>query len=90
MDTSEIRPSVLWFAGQMETKLRENEHKGNWTTRPDGDLLVDLEGEVVELEDSIALQTNPTEIIKEAADVANFAMMIATKHGEIPWKPGRG
>ena len=25
-----VRPEVLWFAQQMEAKLKANDHKGGW------------------------------------------------------------
>jgi NTP pyrophosphatase (non-canonical NTP hydrolase) len=75
---AEIRPEVRMFAVQMETQLRANDHKPGWS----GDRLVDLlqriYDEAHELNEAINCDGGrPERIIKEAADVANFAMMIA-------------
>lgn len=83
------RAAVLWFAERMERKLRANDHKHHWRTSEDGYLSTRLHQEAKEL--SRALQRFHTEregptraspetiqaVIDEAADVANFAMMIA-------------
>ena len=70
--------SLEWFKGQMEQKLRENEHKGGREHEPYGRLHYLLQGEIDELTDEIfAWPPNYNAIIMEAADVANFAMMIA-------------
>lgn len=80
--TKEIKPreSVMWFAEQMELKLRENDHKGGWEDASVDYLSVRLLEEVAELCMAIhrrgMIKNNPG-IKKEAADVANFAMMIA-------------
>jgi hypothetical protein len=67
-----LRESVQWFAQQMELKLRENDHKGGWSDHDFYSLFTRLKQEAQELE------TCPnSEDIREAADVANFAMMIA-------------
>lgn len=60
----------------MELKLRENRHKeigdyDHW------ELLELLKEEVVELEDAMYSSSNPDEVRKEAADVANFALLIS-------------
>lgn len=82
------RDEVLWFAGRMERKLAANDHKGHWDNCDFGYLSRRLHQEAKEL--SRALQrlksyagTYPVAektvqgVIDEAADVANFAMMIA-------------
>lgn len=82
-----VRPAVRWFAEQMEAKLRENDHKGGWIGH-DG-LLTRLREETDELYDAIvrheagviAPNTHPDQVTREAADVANFAMMIADNYG---------
>ncbi len=72
---SDIRDSVKWFANQMEFKLKRNA-KGGWDECDIHFLLKFLKREVAELEKSISFG-NKSDVIKEAADVANFAMMIA-------------
>lgn len=92
------RPAVLWFAEQMETKLRANDHKGGWlgigmeyAQRRMRQEALDLEAAIAEYSQYNAdgsLKTDQQElaarhrIILEAADVANFAMMIADE-----WRP---
>jgi NTP pyrophosphatase (non-canonical NTP hydrolase) len=84
------RPAVQWFAGEMEEKLRKNDHRG-----PDGwkgcrfDYLTGrLMQEMMEVFRELWRANADTRIAKidsevarkitdECADVANFAMMIA-------------
>lgn len=79
------RESVQWFAEQMEIKLRENDHKGGWDNCGIFWLLNQLVKEVKELSDAMNSGHNSESgldlknIIREASDVANFAMMIADK-----------
>jgi hypothetical protein len=89
------RRAVLWFAGEMESKLRANDHKSDWLGIPLNELLTLLRAEVVELEQAVAaMQAKPRkdrtlmatfalmdDVVKEAADVGNFAMMIADRVG---------
>jgi hypothetical protein len=74
-----IRPEVLWFASKMEERLRANDHKGGWH-ECDWDFLqgrmADEADELVALLRSSGI-TQTERIWHEAADVANFAMMIA-------------
>lgn len=73
-----MREDVKWFAEQMESKLQENDHKGGWEECDPFWLLDRLKEEIFELKLSMARQENE-DVIKECADVANFAMMIADK-----------
>jgi hypothetical protein len=70
----QIRPSLIWFIEKMENKLKLNDHKGGWKNCDNGYLLGLLNQEIVELEEALQKDYN---IIDEAIDVANFAMMIA-------------
>ena len=72
----ELSRQLGWFAGQMAKKLRENDHKGSWEGLGNDHLTHRLHQEFVELTEAIAKGT-PEQIISEAADVANFALMIA-------------
>lgn len=74
-----IRPEVAWFAEIMEKQLKANDHKGGWQDgRCSNDHLMQrLRDEIKELEDAQTI--SPRAIILEAADVANFAMMIADR-----------
>jgi len=78
-DYGYIRDSVVKFMFDMEDQLRANEHKGGWKHLDDSYLLARLMEELGELAVAIEYGTNKKEIIREAADVANFAMMIADK-----------
>ncbi len=76
--TPELREPVRRFAETMEQRLRANDHKGGWTRCEVLWLLGRLREEVEELEREI-LRGEPAAIVHEAADVANFAMMIADR-----------
>ena len=82
-----LRPCVEWFAQQMERVLRQNDYKGGWQEMFIEDLIDRLHEEVSELE---TCGCKPRRIIKEAADVANFAMMIADQHRSSAQRAGGG
>ena len=79
---TEARLSVRWFAEQMEKKLIENDHKPDWKDSHLFDLMTGLADEAQELNGALrdffiyGIATLE-EIIKECAEVGNFAMMIA-------------
>jgi len=85
----EVREEVMWFTKQMEKKLLENDHKGGWEHCSNIMLLARLFEESEELDYALGhpnslgytrRQVSSVEdSISEAADVANFAMMIADK-----------
>ena len=68
------RKQILRFAMDMERELLENDHKSGWSGMPLGYLLRRVRQEVEELSKAIAEKKN---VVGEAADVANFCMMIA-------------
>jgi len=72
-----IEADVAIFADAMKQKLGENEHKGYWDKLTLLELLYLLSNEVEELTDAILVK-DETEVMREAADVGNFAMMICT------------
>jgi len=74
--TERWRNEVVIFADAMEAKLKENDHKQHWSSMPMQYLIGRLAEEQEELREAIEGE-NSEEILKEAADVANFAMMIA-------------
>ena len=74
-----LRPEVQWFAEQMEIKLRENDWKGGWKGESVSELTARIEDETVELWQSIMPHAQPVNIVREAVDVANFAMMVADR-----------
>ena len=82
------RPVVQRFALLMEEVLRANDHKPGWEEDEHGDLMTRLEQETTELRELISAHPwdvpsrhLPDEvrqrILREAADVANFALMVA-------------
>ena len=79
MDQIELRAEVRWFAQQMELQLRANDWKGGWHDDGLAPLYGMLRQEMQELEYAIfpRFEEEGERIVKEAADVANFAMMIA-------------
>ena len=90
VDETELRPSVLAFARLMEAKLRANDHKSGWSGEDFFDLFDRLIEETSELHnalcrhakrlswgDSWVMEDTKAWVGEEAADVANFAMMIA-------------
>lgn len=82
--TVEARPVVQWFAKQMEQALRKNDHKGGWDKCDPYDLLERLREESDELHEAIGPSGRMfpgLAVIAEAADVANYAMMIADQYG---------
>lgn len=71
-----MRHEVKTFAQCMEHKLKKNDHKGGWENVSNEKLFELLRQEVDELEK--AMQNEPElNSVFEAADIANFAMMIA-------------
>lgn len=74
MEAADIRQEVSWFSLEMERKLKANDHKGGWRDCSMDYLFRRLREEM----DELALAEGD-DIIDEAADVANFAMMIADR-----------
>ena len=74
-------PRMKWFYEQMEGKmlLPKNIAKGDWRESRIRDLYVLLIGEVRELEAELYSSGPHDNIVKECADIANFAMMIADR-----------
>lgn len=94
----ELRPRVAAFAQAMERKLRDNDHKRGWVDDWPTDLMCRLQEEVDELQEVVERYENDTypasverkeEVLAEAADVANFAMMVADVCGvlDVPRAP---
>ena len=71
------KEAVRRFGLQMTENLNNNIHKGHWKGENNGYLLSRLREEIQELEDALRSGTDPKTIQQEAADIANFAMMIA-------------
>lgn len=82
------RPEVAAFANLMECQLRANDHKPGWKGEAIGSLRNQLFREARELSDALNLRimdpSNAAAAVgREAADVANFAMMIADVAGAL-------
>ena len=76
------RKSVEVFAVEMERRLRRNDYKGGWLDEHLDYLIERLEEEVEELKRAsrrYGSKRNDRSVIMEAADVANFAMMLADR-----------
>ena len=88
---TQIRPSVMHFAAHMERVLEANDHKGGWLLMSDREVMFRIHDETTELGDAtVAWFTNhqmtqihpgtkkslTDELVKEAIDVANYAMML--------------
>lgn len=77
--------SVFNFAKAMEYKLSTKRHKGDrkrWLEGNIPQMKRYLIGELEELQEAIDLGLSSQEVLWEAADVANFAMMIADIYNE--------
>jgi NTP pyrophosphatase (non-canonical NTP hydrolase) len=80
-DTSSgVQKCVKEFALEMEKKLKANEHKPGWSDCEMTHLFRRLEEELRELIRAIATLEDCNKVISEAADVANFAMMVADRY----------
>jgi hypothetical protein len=84
----ELRPEVRAFAEAMETKLRANDHKGGWQDDAASRLMRRLHEETAELEAALGnsdLKGSAWQALvrREAADVGNFAMMVADVCGSL-------
>lgn len=88
-DQRTLRSEVQQFAHLMESTLRANESKGTWKGCDLLWLLERLEEEVSEVKRAITEHEVGLHIACEAADVANFAMMIADVSGGLEtWTQG--
>ncbi len=90
----EVRSSVRVFSLLMEDKLRQNDHKGGWQGCTAEYLKKRLLDEAMELVDAVDTtgfyipgamlgMDDIKRLGREAADVANFAMMIADNCGAL-------
>jgi NTP pyrophosphatase (non-canonical NTP hydrolase) len=83
-DEKEFMPVLEWFKDRMAAKLGlpKNLAKRHWSNDVPADLLLRLKEETDELENLLEIfdsghEIHMEDLINEAADVANFAMMIA-------------
>ena len=72
------RQGVRLMSAAMRDKLRLNRNKGDWTQYTLRELVELLDIEVAELKEELRRQRlRPDFVWHEAADVANYAMMVA-------------
>lgn len=76
-EVQQYRDDIRRFVDAMVYKLRVHHKKGRWEEMPLERALELLRGEVQEL-DTAVKEGNLLEILTEAADVANYAMIIAS------------
>lgn len=78
-----LRPEVRRFAAAMEQKLRANDAKGGWKDCTPFEMIQRAQEELRELECEVRRippgVTTTEECRKEAADVANFLMMVVER-----------
>lgn len=86
IEVSDIRPEVTAFAKAMERKLRDNDYKGGWKDMPIDAMWKRVIQELAELigchEDSDVLAKD-LRFLDEAADVANYLMMMCDVRGHL-------
>ena len=80
MDT--IRAELAAFASVMEARLKDNAGRGDWRTLNFYYLVAALTSNVGQLIRSFQVD-KPDIVLRSAADVANYAMMIADLYGEL-------
>jgi len=73
------RDELLTFAVIMEQRLRANDHKTGWANLTNQWLLMRVRQELKELERALKDRSN---VHDEAADAANFLMMISDNYAE--------
>lgn len=76
--TIRYKPTLEWFKGKMDEKLSENTDKSHWRDEQASWLYCALMTEIGEYVRAWTLHDHE-EMIREAADIANFAMMLADK-----------
>jgi NTP pyrophosphatase (non-canonical NTP hydrolase) len=80
------KEKITLFSRAMLEKLNENSNKGSWESCELDYLFCRLQEEVRELQHAVYENSSPLDAIRrEAADVANFVMMIADNCGALPF-----
>jgi hypothetical protein len=83
-----LRPAVLAFAHEMEAKLRKHDNRPGWKSDTMMPLHRRIYDELTELWEALLAYPRDTaeyrfKVRGEAADVANFAMMLADNEGAL-------
>ncbi len=81
--SSGCRPEVILFARAMEHELRVNDRKPGWKDKDVVYFLGRIGDETRELKRAIGEGKSSEKILSEAADVANFCMMVADIAGAL-------
>jgi len=79
-EESEYYGSVQTLAGHMVDKLEKNSHKGRWENLNPIEAFKLLLKESAELLEAVHNGYSVMEVWREAADVANFALMMAENY----------
>lgn len=77
-EVEQYAPDIRRFVEAMVYKLGVHSGKGKWENQTVESRIPKLEGEVKELVEAIG-RGNMVEVLLEAADVANYALIIAAK-----------
>ena len=76
-----LRDALRAFADEMEKELKKNEFRGEWRERSPSDIMASLWEELYDLDDAVERmyrgEGDRKEVLKEAVDVANYAMFVA-------------
>jgi hypothetical protein len=81
----EIRPELAAFAKGMESRLKENAHRGDWRTFNFYYLAACLAANLGHM--IRAFQADKADaVLKSATDTANYAMMISDLYGGLVTK----
>jgi hypothetical protein len=75
---------VTHFAKLMQQRLDANRHKDGWDDEPSIWLFLRAQEEMGELFRAIREEPDPERLRREAADVANFLMMVLERRGALP------
>lgn len=76
-EVEQYEHDIRRFVDAMVYKLKVHHRKGRWENLPVDGAISRLEGEVMELRDAVR-GGNTIEVLLEAADVANYAMIVAS------------
>ena len=76
------RPELEAFANVMEARLRENASRGDWRALNFYYLIACLASNLGQLVRAFQV-SKPEVVLRSAADMANYAMMIADLYGEL-------
>jgi hypothetical protein len=82
------RKEVRAFAAAMELKLRENDWKGGWRGLKDKAMLI--RRTLGELQELLLAMEEGRPALPEAADAANFLMMLVDVYGDELQNPEAG